>query len=85
MYISALEAVSCKLFYNAALSEQVTKHKHTNQRSCCRKNHADNDCDNDREEDLLKFGYRTKLLHFDFTLFLCSKQFHDRRLDDRNQ
>ena len=25
----------CQLFYNTALSEQVTKHEHTNQRSCC--------------------------------------------------
>ena len=47
--------------------------------------HADNDCDYDWEKDLLKLGYRAKLLHLDFTLFLSGKQFHDRRLDDRNQ
>ena len=40
---------------------------------------------NDREEDLLKLGYRTKLIHLDLTLFFCCKQLHDRRLDDRHQ
>ena len=85
MYIMALEAVSWQLFYNAALTEQVTKHQHTYQRSGGWKDHADNDGDNNREQDLLEFGYGTKLLHFDFTLFLCSQKLHDRRLDDRHQ
>ena len=74
-----------ELFYNAALTEQVTKHQHTYQRSGRWKDHADNDGDNNREQDLLEFGYGTKLLHFDFTLFLCSQKLHDRRLDDRHQ
>ena len=59
-----------QLLYNAALTEQVTEHQHTYQRSGGRKDHADNDGDNDREEDLLQLGYRTELLHLDLPLFL---------------
>ena len=39
----------CQLFYNTTLFEQVTKHQHTYQRSSCRKDHTNYDCDNDRE------------------------------------
>ena len=59
-----------QLFYNAGLTEQVTKHQHTNQGSGGRKDQADNDGDHNREEDLLQFGYRTELLHLDLPLFL---------------
>ena len=74
-----------KLFNNSGLTEQVSEHQHTNKWSCCRKDQANNDCDNDREKDLLKFCNRTKLRHFDLTLFLCCERLHDRRLDDRYQ
>ena len=70
MYISALEAVSVSCLYHAALTEQVTKHQHTNQRSCGRQKQADNDGNNNREQDLLQLGNRTKLLHLDLPLFL---------------
>ena len=75
----------CQLSYYATLFEQVTKHQHTNQRSCCRKNHADNDRNDDREQDSLQFGNRTKLIHFDLSFLLCCKKFHDRWLNDRHK
>ncbi len=55
MYIMCVGSCLLKLFYNAALTEQVTKHQHTYKWSCSRKDQAHNDCDNDREQDLLKF------------------------------
>ena len=73
MYISALDAVSCQLFYNTALTEQVTQHQHTYQRSCRWQDQTYNDGNDDREQDLLQLGYRTKLVHLDLTLFFRSK------------
>ena len=60
----------CQLLYNAALTEQVTEHQHTYQRSCGGKQQTNNNGNDDREQDLLQLGNRTKLLHLDLSLFL---------------
>ena len=75
----------CQLVDNAALAEQVSEHQHTDERSCCRKNHTNDDRDDDREEDLLELGDISQLSHLDFSLLFCREKLHDRRLDDRDE
>ncbi len=51
-----------QLFYNAALTEQVAEHQHSNQRSRGRKKQTHNHRDDNREENLLQLRDRAKLL-----------------------
>ena len=73
----------CKLLYHAALAEQIAEHKHADKRCRGRKNQDNNHRHDNREQDSLKFRYRTKLLHLNLALLLRCQKTHDRRLDNR--
>ena len=82
------QSIGCglgQLTNNAGLTEQVTQHQHTYQRSCGGKDQTYNDSNNDGEQDFLQFGYRTKLTHLDLSLLLSGEKFHNRGLDNGNQ
>lgn len=72
-------------FGNEALFEQVAEHKHTEKRERVRKKQSRDKRNRDRENDFLAFGYGTKLLHSDKTLFFRRQKLHDRRLNNRDK
>ena len=80
---TAVAAGSCirQLSYNTGFPEQITEHQHTNKGRCCRKNQRNDDCNNDREQNLLQLGDRPKLRHFDLSFLLCCQKFHNGRLN----
>ena len=47
--------------------------------------YTDDEGNDDREQNLLGFGYLTKSRHLYLTLLLCSKKLHKRRLNHRNK
>ena len=72
------QSVGCsvsQLTNNAALTEQVTQHQHTNQRSCGRQNQGNDNRNDDREQNFFQFGNRTKLLHLDLRSFSVVRNF----------
>ena len=57
----------------------------TDKRCCIRKDERHNGGNEDREDDLLGLRNRTKLPHFDCTLFLGCQCAHNRRLNNRHK
>lgn len=72
-------------FNNAALSEQVAEHEHTDKRGDGGKHESADDKHDDGEDYLLCLADGSELLHLDCALLLCSKKLHDGRLNNRDK
>jgi len=71
---------------DAALAQQVTEHKETDQRQGYRGDKAGDHADDDREEDLRRLRHLAGLvLHTDPTLFFSGNGLDGDRLDDGDQ
>lgn len=70
---------------NEAFTKQVAEHEHGDQRSNWRQENVNDDADNDRECNLFKTGYITRLFHHDLSFVRVGEHLHDWRLDERHQ
>ena len=70
---------------NAALTEEVAQHEHTDKGSRRGKDHTHDNCNNDGEKDPLELGDRSELRHPDLALLVCGQRAHDGRLNDRDK
>ncbi len=55
------------------------------ERSNWRQENVNDDADNDRECNLFKTGYITRLFHHDLSFVRVGEHLHDWRLDERHQ
>ena len=67
------------------LTEQITKHQHTNQSCYWWQEQRNNDCCCNWEYQTLKLGNSTELRHLNLALLLSGAQLHDRWLNQWNQ
>ena len=70
---------------HAALTEQVAQHEHADEGGGVGHQQDDEDGDQNGEHDLLSFGDRTELGHFDLAHLLGGEQLHNGRLDQGDQ
>ena len=70
---------------NAALTEQVAQHEHTDQGGGVGHQQNDEDSHGDGEDDLLGLGHLAQLSHLHLTGLLGGQGLHQRRLDHGNQ
>src|SRR5690554_803765 len=71
-------------FHHTALTHQITKAEHTQQRCCIRQEQNHGNQNNQRENNLFTLADRTQLRHLDGTLFLRSQRLHNGRLNHRH-
>ena len=70
---------------HAALPEQVAQHEHADQRSGVGHQQNHEDCNQNGENDLFRFGDRTELRHLDLAHLFGGEQLHNGGLDQRDQ
>ena len=71
--------------HNAAFTQQVTQHQHTDQRSGVRQQQSADGGNHDGENHLLRLADRTQLLHLDLALLVGGQQLHDGGLHQGDQ